>query len=170
MKTCITCKNVYPKTDKFFYYRDKNHIYLTSKCKSCHNEYVNKLRRDNPEINRVRNKKHRNKYREKILEQDRLWKKNNPESRRRSDRKRRALEKTNSHEPYTEQQVLDLYGNNCYLCDMPIDMNNSRQVGKPGWRTGLHIEHLIPISQGGSDNISNVRPSHGWCNLSKGSH
>jgi 5-methylcytosine-specific restriction endonuclease McrA len=50
---------------------------------------------------------------------------------------------------------------------MPIDFNSPRQVGKPGWRSGLHIDHFVDISLGGPDTLENVRPSHGWCNLTK---
>jgi 5-methylcytosine-specific restriction endonuclease McrA len=32
----------------------------------------------------------------------------------------------------------------------------------------LHIDHVIPISKGGTDTLDNVRPSHAKCNLSKG--
>lgn len=79
------------------------------------------------------------------------------------DRKRR----TAYSEPYTESQVLELYGTNCYLCDLPIDLNNPRGSGKEGWRSSLWIDHFIPVAAGGADTIDNVRPAHGWCNMSK---
>jgi len=31
------------------------------------------------------------------------------------------------------------------------------------------VDHIVPISKGGNDTIENVRPSHGLCNLRKGS-
>jgi 5-methylcytosine-specific restriction endonuclease McrA len=66
--------------------------------------------------------------------------------------------------------MLELYGTNCYLCDMPINLQVSGQPGSnPQWRSGLHIEHFVAITNGGSDTIENVRPSHAWCNLTKGS-
>jgi len=49
----------------------------------------------------------------------------------------------------------------------PIDLSAPRQCGKPGWDNGLHIDHLYPLSKGGSDNLDNVRPAHGRCNVIK---
>ena len=63
---------------------------------------------------------------------------------------------------------MELYGTNCYLCNDPINLQAARRVGKAdGWEQGLHIDHVIPISKGGSDTLDNVRPTHALCNLSK---
>jgi hypothetical protein len=84
-----------------------------------------------------------------------------------ANRKRDALIKNNGHSAYTEQQVLETYGIDCNICNLPIDLNTARQIGKPGWQNGLHIDHLIPISKGGPDTLENVRPTHGLCNITK---
>jgi 5-methylcytosine-specific restriction endonuclease McrA len=112
--------------------------------------------------------KNRTKHLNRLKEYNKKYHAENPNKAREKRRKRRALIKNNNHQSYTEEQVLEVYGTNCYLCDMPIDLNNSRRIGISGWKTGLHIEHLIPLSNNGSDSIDNVRPSHGWCNISKG--
>lgn len=44
-----------------------------------------------------------------------------------------------------------------------------RHPSTPGWELGLQLDHVIPLSKGGTDLISNVFPSHGKCNLNKGS-
>ena len=82
-------------------------------------------------------------------------------------RRRRARKKGNGFEPYTEEQVLEKWGTDCYLCGEPIDMDAPRRVGKPGWERGLHMEHVIDIADGGRDDLENVKPSHGLCNLKK---
>lgn len=41
------------------------------------------------------------------------------------------------------------YGRTCHLC------------GQPGATTA---DHVIPRSKGGSDDITNLRPAHHWCN------
>jgi len=89
------------------------------------------------------------------------------DKKRAKDRKRKALKKGNGHSPYTEPQVFEEYGSNCYLCDMPINLEAPRRAGVPGWRASLHIEHFIPISKSGPDILENVRPSHAWCNMAK---
>lgn len=105
-------------------------------------------------------KEYNDRYRDKDIEKIReLW--------RDKDRRRRANKKKNGFERYTENQILRLYGTNCYLCNIPIDLNATRLIGKPGWQYGLHIEHVIDIMLGGPDTIDNVRPSHAICNLKK---
>ena len=90
----------------------------------------------------------------------------NPEIGRRAVARRRALKLKNGFEIYKEQEVLDKYGTNCHICNIPIDLNAPR-ARKFGWENGLHIDHLIPLSKGGADTLDNVRPAHGLCNLRK---
>ena len=86
------------------------------------------------------------------------------QARERSKNRRRRASITND---YNELQVIATYGINCYLCDLEIDFMAPRKCGIPGWENGLHIDHLVPVSRGGSDTLENVRPTHGLCNLVK---
>jgi 5-methylcytosine-specific restriction endonuclease McrA len=140
-KACRTCKEYLPIN---YFHTDKDG-YTRSQCKLCKNKRAVELR-----------KKSGKKY------------KTSPEVRRKANHKRRVSKYNNGHTPYTEQELLDLYGSDCHICTLPIDLNAPRKTGIEGWEIGLHIEHLIPISKGGPDNIYNVRPAHGWCNISKG--
>lgn len=81
----------------------------------------------------------------------------------RSNRKR-ALKFGVDTEWYSPQQILDIYGTDCHICNKPIDLNAPRQAGKPGWENGLQIDHVMPLSKGGTDTVDNVRPAHGYCN------
>ncbi len=140
-KECRVCKEYKPVTSEFFPTLKGNYddiIYFKSKCKKCY---------------QIDNKK---------------WLKKNPTYRAEYSRKRRARERKNDHQPYTYEQVIDKYGKNCHICLEPIDLNAPRLVGQEGWQKALHIDHLIPISKNGPDNINNVRPAHGLCNLTKG--
>ena len=88
---------------------------------------------------------------------------------RASSRIRRVRKKNVKQEPYTEQQVLDTYGSICHICGITIDLNAPRSARKgKNWAMGLHLDHLIPIVQGGEDTLANIRPSHARCNLKKG--
>jgi len=69
---------------------------------------------------------------------------------------------------YSRQTVLDVYGAVCYLCSNPINLEAPSVVGLTGWENGLHIDHVVPISRGGLDELSNVRPAHAYCNQIKG--
>lgn len=53
------------------------------------------------------------------------------------------------------RQVLEVYGNICWLCNHPI----------PGLPSA---DHVIPRSRGGSDDIENLRPAHPSCNYRRG--
>ena len=70
--------------------------------------------------------------------------------------------------PFSTQEVLDKYGSICHICSLEIDLNAPRRVGIEGWEEGLQIDHVVPISKYGDDILSNVRPSHGKCNIRKG--
>ena len=104
---------------------------------------------------------------EKNKDNKRRWSAEHPEKIREYSRTRRVRKLGNGYILYTEEEVLERYGTDCHICHEPIDMEAPRRVGKPGWERGLHMEHVIPISKGGSDTIENVKPSHGLCNSKK---
>lgn len=50
----------------------------------------------------------------------------------------------------------------CYLCQEPIDLSLS------GWHPmGLTLDHVIPLSRGGSHTLNNLKPTHRACNVRK---
>ena len=59
-------------------------------------------------------------------------------------------------------EVVRTYGSNCSVCQEPIDLELKRTS-----RMGLTVDHWIPLSKGGSDDITNLRPAHWICNLKK---
>ena len=105
---------------------------------------------------------------DKVKKHRKKWNKNNKEYKREACRKRRAIRKKSLVIKYSEKEVLFKYGSNCHICNLPIDLLAPRWSGEQGWENGLHIDHLIPIVKGGPDTIENVRPAHGFCNISKG--
>ena len=107
---------------------------------------------------------HKNK--EKIRE---LRKKNpsfKAKKKRRSMRRKVRL-KGNKTEVYTVEQVLDLYGTICYLCNEEIDLTAPRNCTGHNWQYGLHIDHVIDVQYNGSDTLDNVKPTHAICNINK---
>lgn len=82
-------------------------------------------------------------------------------------RARKIKMKGNGVESYTLEQVLEEYGSVCYLCEIDIDLTLPRKIGVSGWEFGLHLDHVTPISKGGSDCLENVAPTHAICNLTK---
>jgi 5-methylcytosine-specific restriction endonuclease McrA len=126
--------------------RDQKELPCTE-CREAEAAYWRRMRIDRKDIIRANNKRRRF---------------NNPGAERAN--RKRALKFGVSTEWYSPQQVLDLYGIDCHICNGPIDLNAPRQCGKPGWEKGLQIDHVMPLSKGGTDTLDNVRPSHGYCN------
>ncbi|MEV1331137.1 HNH endonuclease signature motif containing protein [Micromonospora costi] len=48
----------------------------------------------------------------------------------------------------------------CWLCEEPVDRHLIGTLDH--WRPSL--DHVIPKSQGGPDDPSNLRLAHWWCN------
>ena len=166
MKICTQCKQEFPKTLEYFNKRGK---YLRSYCKECDKVRVKIWKKANVERVKARKKAWQKANPEKVNARTNAWHRANPESSAATQRRRRARKLGNGFEPYTLEEVFETYGTNCYLCDMPINLQISGRPGSnPQWRSGLNIEHFIDIALGGSDTIENVRPSHAWCNLTKG--
>lgn len=182
MKTCSKCNQEFPATTEYFYNHAGRKDKLDTSCKFCNRIAKNEWNKNNKHIRAIRDKARYEQNKEHILEINRrsyqknkeyhavkakAWRQANPDKKREHERKRQALKFGNGHSPYTEQEVLDLYGTNCNICSLPVDLTAPRKVGIPGWENGLHIDHVLPISKGGPDILSNVRATHGLCNITK---
>lgn len=172
---CKVANSAYMKS-----YREKKGEELKAKKRAY--QQANKVKEN------ARSKKWREENREQYLESlrqwriknadhksqnDRAWRKANPDKVRatgiRKYHRRRAIIAEVGFEYFTNQQVLDLYGNKCHICNKEIDLSAPRSCKQEGWENGLQIDHVIPIAKGGGDTLDNVRPAHGICNIKKGS-
>lgn len=169
------CENclAYKKIESRDYY-DRNTDKVLQRSRAWYKdnkEYHNELTRNNYKQNKEKilekHKEWKKNNKERYAQISSDWKKNNRHKIRLQNHRRKARKLNNGHEPYTEEQVLYLYGNNCHLCNSPIDLNAPRKCGVPGWENGLHLEHVIDMALGGPDTLDNVRPSHALCNLKK---
>lgn len=59
-------------------------------------------------------------------------------------------------------KVLEIYGHKCSICGEKIFLSLPRTS-----KLGLTVDHVIPISRGGTDDIANLRPAHWICNVKK---
>lgn len=130
-------------------------------------DYQRQWRKENPEAYREQARRHYWSNPQKFRERRRNYSANNPETDLRNNRKRRAKILGTQLVPYTASEILSLYGTNCHLCNLPIDLEAPRWTAMPGWENGLHLDHVIPLSLGGTDTLDNVKPAHGKCNLAK---
>lgn len=159
--SCKSCVSNYHKT---YYERNKAHMKTDSlrrysEDKEKHKARFKAWRERNPgydaEKSRAWRKNNPGAY-QRWLEENpsyhRAWRQENPELVRAYARKRRALIQENGWEEYTEAEVIEIWGDACVYCGGPFE----------------HLDHVHPISKGGSDTLDNVVPSCAPCNYSKG--
>jgi 5-methylcytosine-specific restriction endonuclease McrA len=89
---------------------------------------------------------------ERINANRKIWRANNPNVKK---------------SKFTMEEVVAMYGTDCYHCGNPIDFEAPRLTGSFGWELAYHSDHLIPLSKNGPDELENIRPSHGKCNVKK---
>ena len=104
---------------------------------------------------------------EKIKLSNKRYRELNKENRASLERARRARKRNSTTEKYSVLDVINKYGIDCHICGKEINLTAERRPGRKGWELGLHIDHLIEISNEGPDTLDNVRPAHGLCNLQR---
>lgn len=105
----------------------------------------------------------------RVLEQNRQRYEANKEYFYAQNRLRRARLLAVPSSPYSTELIVELYGSDCHLCGVAIDLSLPRHASQgEGWEMGLHLDHLVPVSKNGPDTPENVRPAHALCNLVKG--
>lgn len=150
-KICTKCNEKLPATLEYFYEHKIVKSGLRSDCIKCVRkrqlEYLNKM---TPEA----------RYEMKKSERQR-----NSHVYRQATRKQVAIKRGVIHEDWTEEQLLSIYGTDCYICSEPIDFNApKRGIGSDH---SFWPDHMTPTSRGGSNTINNVRPCHRKCNQNK---
>jgi 5-methylcytosine-specific restriction endonuclease McrA len=97
--------------------------------------------------------------REEVMARSKKWAEDNPERVQQAEtnnpRKRRAVRHA-SRGNFTVEEFKELcerYGNKCLAC------GDAEAV--------LEADHVVPLTKGGSDNISNIQPLCGSCNREK---
>lgn len=98
----------------------------------------------------------------------RRYRKANPDRTAIDHHARRARKLSVLSIPFTDSEMIAKWGDSCHICLEPIDLDAPRRTGVLGWERGLHREHVVSLSNGGTDTLDNVRPAHGLCNLRKG--
>lgn len=191
MKTCTRCGQEFPR-DGFYKNRTRKDG-LTDWCKECSKEatrlqhlrdpeahrrrarawfQANKDRcRENkrrweasrpPESREERNRRQRERYRcdpefrERVLARSRARLLENPDYGRAKTARRRAMLRGRPAEFINPQHIYERDGGKCHICHRRVS------------RGDFHIDHLIPVSQGGANVASNVALAHPFCNVSRG--
>lgn len=168
LRTCYKCKIEKPLSE-FPRNRTKRGGY-ESRCKVCARKAVREYYAEHREERLVYARKYRQGHPDKVYEVKRKWraenpnreksrvaewKRDNPERVASYKHHRRAMKLENGGE-FTKEEwenLCEKHGNRCLRC---------------GKKRKLTVDHVLPISLGGSNDISNLQPLCKDCNCCKG--
>ncbi len=159
MKTCTKCRQSLKEEN--FHKRKGSKDGLRSRCKACHSQDVSTYNATHREKKREYDVKYHAKYyvahRAEIRVRHTKYRALHRAEYRRHQLKRRYKEKLNKGKSYAawERKLRAKKTFVCYWCNekKPIRL--------------LNIDHIVPISKGGVDGMSNVVPSCVRCNYAK---
>jgi len=136
-------------------YRKANKLRLNAKCKA--------WRKANPEKMKAFNKIYREINAEKEKARVKAYHKANPEKGREFGRKRWALKHTTQVESINEKEVYLRDSWKCQICH-----KREHKTLKYPNPICASLDHIIPLSKGGTHTYKNVQLAHFGCNASKG--
>ena len=147
-KSCSKCKEV--KGLHLFYKNISAKDGTSSQCKECVSLYHSKKKEQKREYDyhyRIRN-------RQRIKKVKDLYHYNNRELERSIAHARRARKNENGVFVVSKKELSKLYRSPCFYC---------------GSSNKITIDHVVPISRGGTHGIGNLVPACAFCNGSKNS-
>ena len=160
-KTCTKCGQT-KTTDN--YYKSKNS--LNAACKSCHCEqsmawqkankerfaaYKKQWQRDNPDKIFAYVSKYRADKPEQVKKWRSDWGDNNLHKSREYRLRKKQIKTDNQIGLITARDIQRILQQPCLYCGLQAS----------------HVDHIFPLSRGGSHTIGNLAPSCSQCNLSK---
>lgn len=173
-KRCTKCGIIKPLTEYYELSNTTAKDGLTCRCKDC----IRSIRKESYKARRdAELEYHRKRYQENkdhLQEVSRRWRKDNPDKHEQAKRKwenenyeqhressqvrgvRYRAKQAGVEGNYTAEQwaaLCDQYGNVCLRC---------------GKAEKLTVDHVVPLSKGGSNSIDNLQPLCRSCNTAKG--
>lgn len=141
-------------------------------CRECRNAYRRIWRKNNPGKDASSAKRYRERNVEKVRLTRKKYAENNPETMRRAQmtrdknkhaetKRRRRRRKLKAEGSFSQKEFLWLcsaFDNKCLRCGQKFDI---------GGQYGLVPDHIVPLSEGGSDYIFNIQVLCGKCNRKK---
>jgi 5-methylcytosine-specific restriction endonuclease McrA len=172
MKQCTKCKQFFPATKEFFHANHTQSSGFHPQCKICRSKERKERYEINGELERAQMRDYAKNHSKKAVERMREWKINNPKKLAEHNHKYHMNHKEQGRVNVTNRQarlakaqgkhtagdVLRLFkeqGGKCAYCGIEL-------IEK------YHVDHIIPISRGGSNYPSNLAISCQFCNESKG--
>ena len=172
MKTCTKCGAPKPATTEFFYAQGNPTAPLRAVCKECmHEATVARVKAD-PENARAIGRRTYHKHREYYLAKMARWREQNPEKMAESQRRygREHPEKTKARNANRRAVA---YGVDGHLSLANIAAQRTAQNGRCHWcgeKVGrhYHVDHVQPMSKGGTNTSGNIVIACADCNRAKG--
>jgi len=126
--------------------------------------YNDAWQKANPEKSAASKKKWKTINREHVRAVDREWERRNPElmAAKRQKRRARLAGAEGFHTKNDVLALMDLQGHKCAMCKCAISMRPKSDQKKS------HVDHIVPLSLGGSNWPSNLQMLCYSCNSSKG--
>jgi 5-methylcytosine-specific restriction endonuclease McrA len=164
-KTCIKCGESGPATPEFFHRRRVEKDGLHTVCKPCRLLYEKSIRDTNPE------------YRKHIIDRGRRWRAAHPGSRQGEGKAYRAAHREEYRTWCRNRKALAREAIGTHTTE-DIAAQYNRQRGRCFWRAinprcsvslkdGYHVDHVVPLSKGGSNGPENIVLACPTCNLQK---
>ena len=163
LKRCTKCGENKPNTNEYFAFSNKSKGILRPSCKVCDKKYrennkdsLTEYHKKYRENNKGKIKESWKKYYENNKDKIKEYRENNKDKIKGYTHKRRALKLGNGGS-YTKSQWLDTLEYFDYKCAYTGECI----------KHSCHVEHIVPISKGGTSYIWNLVPSTASANLSK---
>lgn len=123
---------------------------VRSECRACAARYTREWRSENPEQNKANVAKWHVDNPDRVREIRTRWGSNNRQRLNEYAQRRRAVERgaTIAGRAIHRAEIWERDGGKCHICGKACDPEN--------W----HLDHLIPVSRGGSHTRDNVSVSH----------
>ncbi len=131
---------------------------LNAYCLKCSHEILAEWKLAHPEREKAKHIRWRENNREKDRAKKRAWIKRNPEKVRQMFRNVQTVRSNAPGSGYTPEQWQLLKGRYNYQCLC---------CGKSEPEIKLTVDHVVPLSKGGSNSIDNIQPLCSVCNSQK---
>lgn len=171
MKKCSTCKQIKPL--ECFGKDKRSKSGLRSQCKECEKKYrANAEKNRDPEKKRVHAKRYRETHKDTEKTRLRNWKTNNPEKYKAYHTATKVKNRCKSLDFDKDITLGKLYERDkgiCKICGGLCDYNDYEIRGNTiiVGNSYPSIDHITPLSKGGSHTWDNVQLAHKQCNSIK---
>jgi hypothetical protein len=165
-KTCTKCGKTFPATSEYFSKNSSSKSGFYCICKKCRS-VIRKLIYNTNEEERTKQKEKSKEWYSKNKDSVKLrpsydtkeycktyYKNNKDKDKLRHNKRISAMGKVWKHENKQIKELVIKQNNKCFYCGCNLEKYT--------------IDHIVPVSRGGSNLIDNIAISCPYCNLSKG--